>query len=321
MKIILKTSLLIICPIILIAGFFILFSKEPTAVQTIQATTESEPETETEIIIETEAETVTAEITEIETTEEITEAEEITEPDTTETIEATEAAEIIGIIEIFAGLIPKNVPVLMYHTSSETNPGGLVELYVKPSEFEKQIRYLCQNGFTFCTFDDYKFLNIIEKPIFLTFDDGYKENYTEIFPILQKYNAKITIFLMLNHIKASNITEDMIIEMSGSGLVKFESHTISHPSLAAISSNNTRLTDELQNSKIKIEEITGKPVLALAYPNGEFNGIVKEKTKEFYSFGLRKDLGMHNTDYDPFEIRRIRINRSTDIETFKSLVN
>jgi peptidoglycan/xylan/chitin deacetylase (PgdA/CDA1 family) len=89
--------------------------------------------------------------------------------------------------------------------------------------------------------------------------------------------------------------------------------------LPAISSNDARLTDELLNSKIKIEEITGKPVYALAYPNGEFNEIVKEKTKEFYMFGLRKDLGMHNTDYDPYEMRRIRINRSTPIESFKKL--
>ena len=213
-------------------------------------------------------------------------------------------------------LIPKNMPVLMYHTSSENNPGALSELYVKPSEFEKQIQYLSENGFTFCTFDDYYNLNNIDKPIFITFDDGYKENYTEIFPILKKYNAKITLFLVLSSVTETNLTRDMIIEMSDSGLVKFESHTNTHPSLVAISANDARLTDEIQNSKLKIEEITGKPVNVLSYPNGEFNEKVKQKTKEFYSFGIRKDLGMHNTEYDPYEVRRIRINRSTPLASF-----
>ena len=208
----------------------------------------------------------------------------------------------------------------MYHTSSENNPGPLTGLYVKPSEFEKQVQYLIESGFTFCTFDDYYNLDNINKPIFITFDDGYKENYTEIYPILKKYKAKITIFLALNSITPSNMTKEMIIEMSDSGLVKFESHTNNHPSLVAISFNNARLTDELQNSKLKIEEITGRKVLALAYPNGEFNSIVKQKTKEFYLFGLRKDLGMHNTAYDDYEVRRIRIDRSTSLETFKILV-
>ena len=219
-----------------------------------------------------------------------------------------------------AVLLPKNVPVLMYHTSSENNPGGLAELYVKPSEFEKQVLYLIEAGYTFCTFDDYYNLNNIAKPIFLTFDDGYRENYTEIFPILQKYNAKITLFLTLSSITPANITQDMIVEMSDSDLVKFESHTFTHPSLVQISGNDKRLTDELRDSKAKIEEITGKQVLALSYPNGEFNDTVKEKTKEYYSFGVRKDLNMHNTEYDVFEVRRIRINRSTNIETYAKLV-
>jgi peptidoglycan/xylan/chitin deacetylase (PgdA/CDA1 family) len=108
----------------------------------------------------------------------------------------------------------------------------------------------------------------------------------------------------------------MVVEMSDSGLVKFESHTNTHPSLVAISASEASLTDQVKNSKLKIEEITGKPVLALAYPNGEFNDKVKEITKEYYLFGLRKDLGMHNTDYDNYEVRRIRIDRETSLIGF-----
>ena len=329
MKKIIKISLLVIFSFLIIAEIFVLIKADILTTISVAAgfdigeTTDvfaqiipdsavifapaeetilPEPQTETAIIEET---------AEIQTT------------DTTDTIKTNELT--VPVIstqqpEIDAELIPKDVPILMYHTSSENNPGYYTELYVKPSEFEKQVKYLSENGFTFCTFDDYYNLNNISKPVFITFDDGYRENYTEIFPILKKYNAKITLFLIVNSITDSNITKDMVVEMSNSGLVKFESHSYSHPSLIAASKNDALLTSELRDSKTAIEEITGKPVVALCYPNGEFNDIVKEKTKEYYSFGVRKDLGMHNTSYDPFEVRRIRINRSTSLETFKSLV-
>jgi peptidoglycan/xylan/chitin deacetylase (PgdA/CDA1 family) len=206
----------------------------------------------------------------------------------------------------------------MYHNSSEDNPGALYELYVKPSEFEKQIKYLVDNGYTFCTFDDWFNVRNIEKPVFITFDDGYEENYTEIFPILKEYNAKITLFLITDPINARRrLTEDMIREMSDSGLVKFESHTMSHPNLAKISADTERLIDEFQQSKAIIERITGRRVLAISYPGGRFDHRVKEKAREFYTFGVSTLWGKHNTGYyDDFEIRRIAIGRSTTIEEF-----
>ena len=211
-----------------------------------------------------------------------------------------------------------NVPILMYHTSSEDNPGTLAELYIKPSEFAKQLAWLKEAGYTFCTFDDWPNLNRINKPILLTFDDGYIENYTEIYPLLKQHQAKITIFLIAD--KKTGLTPEMIKEMSASKLVKFESHTLSHPSLVAISSDPNQLEAEIGESKATVEALSGKTVVALSYPNGEFNEQVKAVTKQHYLFGVRKDLGMHNTQYDNYEIHRIRINRSTTLSTYQALV-
>jgi len=272
------------------------------------------------VIIETAPEETT--VREVITTEEI-----ITEPATTIAEPATEIIEEPAETTIIteqpppAAVQARNIPVFMYHTSSENNPGGLAELYVKPSEFEKQIKYLDDNGYTFCTFDDWFNLHNIEKPVFITFDDGYESNYTEIFPILQKYNAKITLFLMLNNMAAENFTAEMIREMNDSGLVKFESHTISHPDLAAISGNDAVLTRELEDSKKQIEELTGRPVLALAYPVGRFNARVMERAKEYYLFGVSTIAGKHNTgEHDNFEIRRLRMNRSTSLNAFINML-
>jgi len=209
----------------------------------------------------------------------------------------------------------KKFPVLMYHTSSEDNPGIFADLYVKPSEFEKQIKYLSENNYTFCTFNDWYNLKNIEKPVFITFDDGYEENYTEIFPILKKYNAKITIFLFVDP-DPMRLTSDMIREMSDSGLVKFESHTLNHVKLTDISSDDQKLIEELRDSKLKIEAMTGKTVIAISYPEGKFNKKVKEKAKEFYNFGLSTGYGLHNTGIDNFEIRRIGVGRNDSINAF-----
>jgi len=174
----------------------------------------------------------------------------------------------------------------MYHTSSEDEPGDFPDLYIKPSEFEKQIKYLCDNDYTFCTFNDWFALYNIKKPVFITFDDGYKENYTEIFPILQKYDAKITIFLTTEP-ETERLTLDMIREMSDSGLVKFESHTATHPDLAQISSNAARLTDELKNSKEKIYRLT-------VYPKKYFSE-TGEYTFEVNQFSTKADnYGIHS---------------------------
>jgi len=213
-----------------------------------------------------------------------------------------------------------NIPILMYHTSSEHNPGVLAELYVRPSEFERQIIWLIENDFTFVTFDDWDYLHTIHRPIMLTFDDGYVENYTEIFPILQRHNARIVLFLALNSIPNHRFSEEMIVSMHNSGLVSFESHTMTHPNLSNIADNSGRLRNELYGSRQAIEELTGRMPIALAYPAGVANAAVIEMVAEYYHFGLRSGQGMHNTEFDNFEIRRIRISRSTSLESFINLV-
>ena len=219
--------------------------------------------------------------------------------------------------------LPQMLPIFMYHDSSEIDPrinepGAAVEYYVKPSEFEKQIKYLVDNGYTFCIFDDWFDLRDIEKPVFITFDDGYWTNYTEIYPVLQKYDAKATIFLVTDEIgKRRRLTEFSIREMSNSRLVKFESHTMSHMRLTEISPDEQRLENELKMSKERIEGITRRRVLAISYPSGRFNDTVKEKTSGIYKFGVSTIHGKHNTAiHSDFEIRRIGVGRSVSMEEF-----
>jgi len=215
---------------------------------------------------------------------------------------------------------PVDIPILMYHTSAEHHPGPLAELYVRPSEFERQMLHLIDSGFTFVTFDDWERLHTIQRPVMVTFDDGYPANYYEIFPILQEHGVPIVLFLSCMAIESHGFTEDMIRTMHASGLVFFEGHSQTHADLAAIAGDTACLRREIYENRQNIESLTGRRPIAFAYPAGRFNAAVKDMTAAYFRFGLRHDLGMHNTAYDDFEIRRIRISRSTPFNTFVQLV-
>ena len=73
-------------------------------------------------------------------------------------------------------LAQKRVPILIYHSIDEFKGHGSKELYVTPTNFEEQMKYLRDHGYTLLTFDKWKDINKVDKPIFITFDDGYKNN-------------------------------------------------------------------------------------------------------------------------------------------------
>ncbi len=213
--------------------------------------------------------------------------------------------------------VGKNVPTLMYHAVSD-NMWGITDLFVSPSELEKQLKYLQDNGYTTITFEDFDRLADIEKPVMLTFDDGYDDNYTELFPLLKKYKAKATVFVITGEIGNPHyLTEAQIKEMSASELVSIQSHTVTHPYLSDL--GEEQLETELAESKLTLTRITGKEPFVLCYPTGKYSELSLQKTAEHYTFGLLMNGGMYTTGtHDVYKIPRFYISRNTDINTFIS---
>src|SRR5690606_10078661 len=90
------------------------------------------------------------------------------------------------------GAMTDHVPVLMYHSVTENPPSATRSLSVRPSDLDWQLRYLRDNGFTGLTFTDMctrtrKGRALPERPIVLTFDDGYADTHEEALPLLQEY--------------------------------------------------------------------------------------------------------------------------------------
>ena len=159
------------------------------------------------------------------------------------------------------------VPTLMYHAVSD-DMWGFPELFVSPSEMEAQLQYLTENGFTTIHFSDLPYVDQIEKPVLLTFDDGYLDNYTELFPLLQKYNCKATVFVITGSIGVNEhyMTWEQAKEMADSGLVSIQSHTANHPELDTRTMNEQ--ANELAQSKLDILYNIGREPYVLCYPTG-----------------------------------------------------
>ena len=92
----------------------------------------------------------------------------------------------------YSGTFPASVNgsppiVLTYHLVSDDVFGNDDYLFVRPTEFEEQLRLLSDRGYTFLFADEWAVYG--EPTVILTFDDGYTDNYTEMFPLLKKYNA------------------------------------------------------------------------------------------------------------------------------------
>ncbi|MFS0861788.1 polysaccharide deacetylase family protein [Fredinandcohnia sp. 179-A 10B2 NHS] len=216
------------------------------------------------------------------------------------------------------------VPILVYHFIDEYKGMGSRELYVTPENFEQQMMYLRDHGFTLLTFERWQDIGKVNKPIFITFDDGYKNNL-KAFAIFQKLKTEQfqptgTIFVISDFIGQSNrLSQSDIKMMANSGIISIQSHTATHPDLTKIKDYEF----ELKVSKNKIQKITGKPVIAIAYPYGTWNNEVVENTKKYYMFGLTttpEAFSKKGIKDEIYLLPRIYVKYSTRLDDFAKIV-
>lgn len=213
----------------------------------------------------------------------------------------------------------KEVPILMYHAVSN-DLWGIEELFVSPENMEEQLQYLTENGYTPIWFEDLAHIETIEKPVILTFDDGYADNATHLLPLLKKYNVKATVFLIPNCVGTDHyMTEKQVQKLIDSGLVSIQSHTMSHPELS--SCNAERVEKELKEAKSYIAKMTGKEPFVLCYPMGKTNEMVLKKTAELYEYGVYMSGKIFVTGQtERTKIYRKYVSRNTSLNQFKNMV-
>lgn len=208
------------------------------------------------------------------------------------------------------------IPILMYHdiTGQVTNESAQVSV----SQLKSQIKKLLEAGYTPINFSDYVSYKqgskgLPKKPIIITFDDGYKSNYTNAYPVLKDLNAEATCFVTTSVIGKKTTANEHFSweeakEMEKSGLVDIQSHTHTHPNMSKL--NQEELMIEVTRSFEMIENNLGpRDVKVMCYP--EFKSSKKSR-QESYDLGVQLQITDLATpwklsDY-PAQLRRIHVH-------------
>lgn len=206
------------------------------------------------------------------------------------------------------------VPILMYHyveVVKDKRDTTRQSLDIVPSIFEDQIVTLQNDGYSFLTAGELgEVLDgkraLPTKSVVLTFDDGYRDFYTDVFPILQKHQVKATSYIIAGFIGGENyMTADQIASVSASGLVEIGGHTIDHPSLKGMSF--ARAEVEVTKGRQLLQQAFHVPVVSFAYPYGTFDEQAIDIVKQAgYTTAVSTIPGIEENQADRFFIFRVR---------------
>jgi peptidoglycan/xylan/chitin deacetylase (PgdA/CDA1 family) len=248
---------------------------------------------------------------------------------------------LVPLLSVEGGARPAKtpyIPVLMYHAFIE---GRNDNISVDPQRFREQIKALQAAGFEGITVTDYyQFLQgkkeLPDKPIMITLDDGYLDNYTHAYPILQELEMKATIFVIVRSRDeklgfADHFDWDQAREMISSGLIDIQSHSYdSHRYERSLNGEQPlylarllkadgtfeteeeyaeRVYQDLKRAKEKIERELAIQVVSIAYPYGAYNQQVEAMAKDLghmLTFSVREGLFVIG-DY-PYGIPRINVD-------------
>lgn len=231
------------------------------------------------------------------------------------------------------------LPIIMYHHISKKQ-SALGDYVVSPEQFENDIIYFQELGYTSISVDELiKFsegkFTMPEKPIMITFDDGYLSFYEYAFPILKKYNVKAVLSIIGRYtdlysecddrnVNYAHVTWDNVKELAKSGLVEIENHTYDLHTLnerkgSTIKAGESEdcykqmLSGDIKTLQEKIKSVTGKTPLAFTYP---FGRMCKQSYQIISDMGFKVSFGCEEkVNYldkeNPYLYKLRRFNRAS----------
>ncbi len=218
-----------------------------------------------------------------------------------------------------AATLPR-VPVLVYHHVDDKT--GI--WYVPIKTFEQQLAYLSENGFQTVSMAAYTaaFENgtpLPEKSVVLTFDDGYEDAYSTVFPLLKQYKFVGTFFIITGSVGQSGfLTWDQMKEMQQAGM-EFGGHTVHHVFLSHLA--DLTAFWEMWQSRLDLEKNLGVPIQTFAYPFNDHNAmIIKLAALAGYKSACIVDLHRGDTEPNIFAVPRITIGSGEHMNIFEAVL-
>lgn len=222
------------------------------------------------------------------------------------------------------------VPILMYHYVSTPPEGADAirrDLSVSGERLDAHLTRLDELGYAPVTLHDLALALQIghplpPKPIILTFDDGYRDHYTEAFPVLRAHDAVGTFFIITSAADDENpayLTWDQIREMYAAGM-EIGAHCYTHVDL------RDRTVDflvwQVLGSQEAIEARTLEPVRFFCYPSGQYDQqVIDVLHSAHYWAAVTVEQGVEQDSEHPFELQRLRIHGDTDADDLERLLD
>jgi peptidoglycan/xylan/chitin deacetylase (PgdA/CDA1 family) len=184
-----------------------------------------------------------------------------------------------------------SVAILLYHRFA---PIVADRMTVPTTLFESHLRYLKDHGYIVIPLRQLveyhlgRSQSLPSQAVVIVVDDGHKTVYTNMFPILKKYQLPVTLFLYPSVISNASyaMTWDQLREIGETGLVDFQSHTFWHPNLKKEKERlkpvdyENLVEMQLKKSKAKLDRELGARVDMLAWPFGIYNDALIRKARE-----------------------------------------
>lgn len=220
----------------------------------------------------------------------------------------------------------RGIQPIVYHRVCPDDQYTPSDYAVRVSDFRHQMEYMLSQGYRAVSLEE--FVHGLsgrdasrEKRILVTFDDGYRDNYTQAFPILRALGIPAVIFLVADLSRRTNwwdqplgvpttelLHEEEIKEMSTAGIA-FGSHTLSHVSLPGLTAEMLRA--EVVGSRDAIRGITGVPVTAFSYPYGHVDERARAMVREAgHACAFAVNGGPFRPATDPWQVRRVNVTAS-----------
>ncbi len=227
--------------------------------------------------------------------------------------------------------------ILMYHQIAEHQPGARFNgLRVTPEMFDRQLKWLAENDWKFLTMKQLVEgkATLPEKSVVLTFDDGYLDNLTHALPIMQKYQARGTLYLVIDRhdndwstkkkkhhdsgelARDPKLTDQQVVELLDSGCFELGGHTHSHANLNSLTLKQK--TAEISNSKVILEKTFKTEVSSFAYPFGIYSKEDVYLAEESgYTNAVSTDAGIDDLSQSMFILKRVKISGKDNFYAFK----
>ena len=216
--------------------------------------------------------------------------------------------------------VPEGVSILMYHMIGDMKNNSAV---MTEDNLRIQMQYLKDHGYHPITMQElYDYVTkgekLPSKPVCITFDDGYLDSYTIVYPMMKEFGYPWTLFLITDDVGKSynRMTWEQLKEMADSGAVTIANHTLSHPKLHNLPTRAEK-ENEIIGANKALKYHLGIDNLWFAYPYGDYDDEVIDICKKAgIKLAVTTDAGRVHVGSYPYDLKRVYIGNNVSLARF-----